>query len=161
MLVCLTSKLAEPMWKQLARHSHFASLGIPDLPCRCCSPDRIHHLPRNRLLGLILFHSLFQCSQSSVSELLPAVLSLSLWSGWELILSIRLTFQIWARSPRRSLPGNAGGNVDLSDNLNAAAPSHWKNYHGTVRISDVFKLYPTAVICQFWAGDSFCVALGF
>jgi len=69
----------------------------------------------------------FQLSQSSVTEMLSGSLSSSLSPGWWLILRIWRTFKIWVLFPGRSFADKAGGKGDLSDNLNAAAPSCWKS----------------------------------
>jgi len=103
----------------------------------------------------------FQCSQSSVSEMFSGALSSSLSTGWRLILRIRRTFKIWVRPPRSSFADKAGGKGDLSDNLNAAAQSCWKSDQDALTISSVSKMYPTVVICLFWARDYFCVARRF
>jgi len=91
----------------------------------------------------------FHCSQSSVSEILSGALSSSLWTGWRLILRIRRTFKIWVRPPGRSFADKGGGKGDLSDTLNAAAPSWWNSDQDALRISSVSEMYPTAVICLF------------
>jgi len=109
-------------------------------------------------LSFGLSKSPFQLSQSSVSEMLSGALSSSLVTGWRLILQIRQTFKIWVHPPGRSFAGKSGGKGDLSDNLNAAAPSCWKSDHDALMISLVSEMYPTAVICMFWARDSFGVA---
>ena len=46
----------------------------------------------------------------------------------------------------------------FSGNLNAAAPSWWTSDQDALTIFSVSEMYPTAVICLFWARDSFCVA---
>ena len=104
-----------------------------------------------------LSKSRFQLSQSSESEMVSVALSSSLSTGWRLILRSRWTFNIWVHPPGRSIPDQGGGKGDLSDNLNAASPSCWKSDHDALMISSIFKIYPTAVICLFWARDSFWV----
>ena len=99
-----------------------------------------------------------QLSQLWVSEMLSGARSPSLSTGWRLILRIRRTFKIWVLPPGRSFADKAVGKGDLSDNLNAAAPSCWKSDQDVLTISSVSEMYPTAVICLFWARDSFWVA---
>jgi len=105
-----------------------------------------------------LSKSSFQFSLSSVSEMLSGALSSSLSTGWMLILQIRRTFIIWVRPPGRSFADKAGGKGDLSDSLNAAAPSCWKGDQEALTISSVSEIYPTAVIGLFRGQDSFCIA---
>jgi len=93
--------------------------------------------------------------------MLSGARSLSLSTGWRLILQIRRTFKIWVLTPGRSFADKAGGKGDLSDNINAAAPSCWKSDQDALTISSVSKMYPTAVIYLFWARDSFWVARRF
>jgi len=108
-----------------------------------------------------LSKSPFQLSQSSVSEMLSGAQSSSPSTGWWLILRIRRTFMIWVLPPGRAFADKAGGKGDLSDNLNAAAPSCWKSDQDALTISSVSEIYPMAVICLFWARDSFWVARRF
>jgi len=153
--------LAEPIRAHLARRSHPTALGIPDPRCNCCALYRSHRPQRNpRLLSFGLSNSPFQFSQSSVSEMLSGALSSSLLTGWCLILRTQRTFKIWVCPPGRSFANKAGGKGDLSDNLNAAAPSCCKSDQDALTISSVSEMYPTAVICLFWARNSFCVARG-
>jgi len=112
-------------------------------------------------LSFGLSKSPFQLSQSAVSEMLSGALSGSLSTGWWLILQIRRTFKIWVLPPGRSFADKAGGKGDLSDNLNAAAPSCWKSDQDALTISSVSEIYSTAVICLFGARDSFWVACSF
>ena len=49
----------------------------------------------------------------------------------------------------RSFADKAGGKGDLSDSLNAAAPSCWESDQDALMISSVSEMYPTAVICLF------------
>jgi len=72
-----------------------------------------------------LSKSPFQLSRSTVSEMASGALSSSLSTGWPLILRIWRTFNIWGRPPQWSFTDKRGGNGDISDNLNAAAPSCW------------------------------------
>jgi len=103
----------------------------------------------------------FQFSQSSVSEMLSGVLSSSLSTGWLFIVQSRRIFKIWVLTPGRSFADQAGGKGDLSDSLNAAAPSCGKSEQDALMISFVSEMYPMAVICVFWVQDSFCVACMF
>ena len=103
----------------------------------------------------------FLLSQSSVSEMFSGALSSSLSTGWRLIHQIWRTSNIWVRPPGRFFGDTAGGKGDLSDNINAAAPSCWTSDQDALMISSVSKTYPTAVICFFWAWDSFWVARRF
>jgi len=112
-------------------------------------------------LSFGLSKSPFQFSQSSVSEMLSGLLSSSLSTGWRLILRIWRTFKIWVRPPRRSSADKAGGKGDVSNNLNAAAPSCWKSDQDALTISSVSEMYLTVVICLFWVQDSIWVASRF
>jgi len=112
-------------------------------------------------LSFGLSNSPFQWSQSSASKMLSGALSSSLPTGWQLIVRIRRIFNTWVHPPWRSFADKAGGKGDLSDNLNAAAPSCWKSDHNAFTISSVSEMYPTAVICMFWAWDSIWVARRF
>ena len=113
------------------------------------------------LLSFGLLKSLFQFRQSSESKMLSRASSSSHSTGWQLILRIRRTLNIWVGLPGRSFADNAGGKDDLSDSLNAAAPSCWKSEQDALMISSVSEMYPTAFICSFGAWDSFCVACRF
>jgi len=93
--------------------------------------------------------------------MLSGAQSLLLSNGWLLITRIRRTFTIWVLPPGRSFADNAAGKGDLSDNLNAAAPSCWKSDQDALSISSVSEMYPTSVICLFWVRDSFSVARRF
>jgi len=109
-------------------------------------------------LSFVLSKSPFQFSQSSVSETLSGVLSSSLSTEWWLSLRTQGIFKIWVRPPGRFFAAKAGGNGDLSDNLNAAAPSCCKSAQAVLTISSVSEMYPTVVIYLFGARDSFRVA---
>jgi len=93
--------------------------------------------------------------------MLSGALSLSLSTGWQLIFWIRRTFKIWVLPPGRSFADKPGGKGDLCDNLNAAAPSGWKSDQDALTISAVSEMYPTVVVCLFWARDSFWLAYRF
>jgi len=112
-------------------------------------------------LSFELSKSPFQFGQSLVSEMFSGTLFLSLSNGWRLILRIWQTFKIWVRPAERSFADKAGGKGDLSDNLDAAAPSGWKSDEDALTISSVSEIYPTAVTCLFCARDSFCTARRF
>jgi len=75
-----------------------------------------------------------------------------------LIRLILQAFNTRVGPPGRFLEDKAGGKGDYSDNLHAAAPSCWKCDQDALTIYSVSKMYPTAVICLFWARASFCVA---
>jgi len=90
--------------------------------------------------------------------MLSTALCWSRSTRWRLILRIWRTFNIWVRPPGRSFADTGGGNGDLSDNFNAATPSFWKSDQCASKISSVSELLPTALICLFWARDSFWVA---
>jgi len=77
---------------------------------------------------------------------------------WWLVCLIWQTLSFWVSPPGRSFADTAGGQDDLSDNFNAAAPSWWKSAGDALTISSVSEMYSTAVICTLWARDSFCVA---
>jgi len=114
---------------------------------------------QSSLLSVGLSTSLFQWSRSSVSEMLSGTLSSSLSIGWRLSLRIRLTFNIEVGSPGRSFADKGGGGKgDLSDNLNATAPSCWKGDYDGLMISSVSEMYPKVVISLFWAWHFFWVA---
>lgn len=100
----------------------------------------------------------FPVTQFSVSAMLPGALSWSLSTGWRLILQIQQTFKIWVRCPGRSFADNGGGNGDISDIQNSAAPCCWKSDSDAMTISAVSGMYPKADICWFSVNDSFCVA---
>ena len=110
------------------------------------------------LLSFELSKSTFQLSHSSLSEMISGALFSSVSTGWQLVLPIRQIFNIWVRCPGMSITYKDSGNGDLSDNLHAAAPSWWKSDQDTWMISSVCGMYPTAVICLFWACHSFWVA---
>jgi len=93
--------------------------------------------------------------------MLSGALSPSLSTGWWLILRIRWTFNIWVRPPGRSFADKGGGKGDLSDNLNAAAPSCWKCDQDALMTSSMSEMYLTAVIFLFRGWDSFWVARRF
>jgi len=93
--------------------------------------------------------------------MLSGALSWSLSTGWRLILWTPWTFNIWVRPPARSLADKGGGKGDLSDNLNAATPSCWKSDLDALTITSVSEMYPTAVICLFWARVSILVVRRF
>jgi len=99
-----------------------------------------------------------QFSQLSVSVIHWGVLSSSLWTGWRSIHLSWWTFNIQVRPAGWSFGDEAGGQGDLSDHLNAAAPSCWRSDQDALVISSVTEIYPTAVICLFREWDFFCVA---
>ena len=105
-----------------------------------------------------LSKSPFQLSQFLLLEMLSGTISSLLSAGWQLILLIRQTFNTGVCPPGRSFAHKAGGKDDLSDNVNAATPSCWKLDQDAPMISSLFQIYSTAVICAFWAWDSFFVA---
>ena len=78
-------------------------------------------------LSFVLSRSSCQFSQSSVSEMLSGTLLTSVSTEWWFILLIPRIFNIWVRPPGRFFADKAGGKGDLSDNLNAAAPSCYKS----------------------------------
>jgi len=112
--------------------------------------------PSSRSFGLS--KSPLQWGQSAVSEMLSGVLSSSLLTGWQLILRIRRTFNTWVRPPGSAFEDEGGGKGDLSDHLNAAAPSCWKDDHDALTISSTSEMSPTTIICLFGAQDSVWVA---
>jgi len=99
----------------------------------------------------------FKWSQSAVSEMISGALSWSLSIGSWLILWICQTSMIRVRPPGRTIVDTGGGKGDLTDNLNAAAPSCWKSDHYALTISLVSEMYPTVVISLFRAHDFLCV----
>ena len=108
-----------------------------------------------------LSKSLFLSSQSSVYEMHSSAPSPWLSTGWQLVLRLRLTCNIWVRPPGRSFAHKAGAKGDRSDNLNAAALSCWKSDMGVFMMSSVSEMYPMAVISFLWARDSVWVARRF
>jgi len=94
-------------------------------------------------LSFGLSKSPFQLSQSSVSEMLSGAPSSSLVTGWRLIILIQRTFNIRVHPPGRSFAGTT---------------SCWKSVQDAFTISPMSEMCPTAVICLFSMGDSFCVA---
>jgi len=102
-----------------------------------------------------------QLSQSSVSEMLSGEQYSLLSTAWRLTLQIQRTCNIWVHSPGRFFADKGSGKQDLCDNLNAATPSCWMSDQDALMISSVSEMYPTAVICLFWARDFFCVARRF
>jgi hypothetical protein len=54
--------------------------------------------------------------------MLSGVQSSSDYTGWWLLQQIWQKFNIWVQHQGKSFADKAGGNNDLSDNLNAAAP---------------------------------------
>ena len=93
--------------------------------------------------------------------MLSGALSMSVSIGQWLNLRIHRTFKIWVRTLGRSFADNAGGKGNLSDNLNAAAPSCWKSDQGASTISSVSKMYPTAAIRLISARDPICISRRF
>jgi len=109
-------------------------------------------------LSFELSKSAFQWSRFSVSEMLPGAQSSSLSAGWQLIVWIWCTFNPWVRPPGRSFADKPAWTGDLSENLDALAPSCWRFAHDDLVICSLSKLYSMAFIFLFWARDSFCVA---
>jgi len=99
----------------------------------------------------------FQFSQSSVSGIPSSAQSSSLSTGCRLILGMQRTFNIWVRPPGRSFVDNTGGNGNISDCSNTAAPSCWERDQDALTISSMAEMYPTAVICVVWAKATPCV----
>ena len=93
--------------------------------------------------------------------MVSVALSWLLLTGWLLSLRIQRTIIIWVRAPRRSFAHKAGGICDLCDNFNSAAKSCWRRDQDALRISAVSEMYPTGVICLFWAQDSSWVTCQF
>jgi len=91
-----------------------------------CSISDSTSAAQSSLLSFALSKSPFQSSRSSVSEKRSCALCSSLSTGWRLSLWIQRTFNIWVRPLGRSFADKGGGKGDLSDNLNAAAPSWWE-----------------------------------
>jgi len=103
----------------------------------------------------------FQESQFSVSEKLSGVLFSSLSARCRAIFYIRCTFNIWVCHPRMFFADHTGGWGDLSHDLNTAEQLCWTFDQDALTISSVSEMYPMAVICSFWACDSFWVAWRF
>jgi len=94
--------------------------------------------------------------------MLSGALSSSFSDGGCSILLIPQTFNTCVRPPGRFFADNGGGGKgDLSDNLNAAAPSCWKFDQDASMISSVSELYLTPIICLFWVWDVFYIACRF
>jgi len=123
----------------------------------CCIPASMS-ATQSSSLSVGLSKSPFRLSQSAVSEMLWGELSWLLSTGWQLLLRIHQTLNNWVRPPWRSLAGKGGDKGDLSDSLNAVAPSGWKSDHDALTISSVSEMYPIVVICMFWVQDPFWVA---
>jgi len=134
-----------------SRSSEHSGSSMPLL----CSISDSSSAAQSSSLSFGLSQSSFQFSQSLVSEMLLGVLSSSLSTGWQLILRIQRTFNIWGLPPGKSFADKAGGKGDLSDNVSAAAQSCWKGDQDALTISSVSEMYPTAVTCLVWARDSF------
>ena len=126
-----------------------------------CSISDSSSAAQTSSLALGLSKSPFQFTWSSMSEMLYSAQSLSLLTGWLVILRIRRAFNVWVCPPGRSFADKAGCKGDLSDNLNAAAQSCWWSDQDALRIFSVSEMYPTAVICSFVARDSLLVACRF
>jgi len=124
----------------------------------CCSISHSISAAQSSSLLFGLSKSPFQLSRYLVSWILSGARSTSLSTGWQLILRIRRTFNIWGCPPGRFFADKGGGKGDISNNLNAATPSCWKSDHNALMISLVSEIYPTAVTWLFWARDSFWVA---
>jgi len=126
----------------------------------CCMSDSTSAV-QSSLLSYGLSKSPILWSQWSVSEMLPCALSSTHSTGWLLILGIWQKFKIWVRPPGKSFADNGGDKADYSDKVNAAAPSCWKMDRDALMISSVFEMYPTVVVCLYWARDSLWVACRF
>ena len=108
-----------------------------------------------------LSKSTFQSSQCLVSETLSGALSSSLLAGWRSIYLIQQTFNTCVPPAGRCFADKADGTGNLSDDLNAAAPSCWMFDPDALTISSESEMYLTAVICLFWVQQSFCVVRRF
>jgi len=140
-----------------ALSSHYSGLSGSSMPLSCSISDSTSTTQSSSLL-IALSRLAVQFSQFSVSEMLAGEVYSSLPTGWRSILLIWQTFNIWVCPPGRSFADKAGGKGDLSDNVNAAAPSCRRSDHDAWMISSISEIYSTAVIWLFWARDSFCVA---
>jgi len=112
-------------------------------------------------LSFGLSKSPFQSRKLVVSEMHSGALSLSHSAGWQPIRLIQWTFTTLVHSPGRYFGDNTGARSDVSDNENAVAPSCWYCDKNGFMISSVSVMYGMAVICLFWAQDSFCVEFRF
>ena len=93
--------------------------------------------------------------------MLSGVISSWIPAAWRSILLIRRTFNSWVCPPRIFFAGKAGGQGDISDNLNTATPSCQKVVYDALTISPVCEMYFIAAMCLFWAKQSFCMAYRF
>jgi hypothetical protein len=93
--------------------------------------------------------------------MLGGSLSSPVLTGWRSIHLIQWTFIIWVGPPLRSFAYTAGCKGDLSDHINRATRSCGRSDLDVLKISTVYKMYSTTVICLFWARDSLCVAYRF
>jgi len=109
-------------------------------------------------LSVELSKSPFQLSLFLLFQMLSGTLSSSLSTGQWSILVIWQMFNIRVRHPGKAFADNTGGKGNLSDKINAAAPSCWKSDQNAWTISTMSEIYPMAVLCLFWARDSVCVA---
>jgi len=89
----------------------------------------------------------FQLCQFSVLDMLSGAPSSSLLVGCRSILLIRQILITIVYPPGRLFADKAGGKGDLSDNLNAAAPSVWTVHQEMFMILSVSEMNPMAVIC--------------
>jgi len=92
-----------------------------------------------------------------VSEMLLGAQSSSLSTGFQLSLQIQWTFNNWVHTSGWSFADKAGSKGDSSDHLNTGAPSCWNSDQDAVTSSAMSEMYPTAVICFYWARDFFSV----
>jgi len=93
--------------------------------------------------------------------MLAGALSSSLLVGWWSMRFIWPKFNMWVHPPGRAIAVKAGGKGELSDDLNAAAPSCLEIDQNALTISSVPEMYPMAVICLLSVQDSLCVARRF
>jgi len=112
-------------------------------------------------LSFGISQSQLQSSQISVAEMCQGAQFWSRLARSRSSRSIRWTFNTSVRPPGQFFAGKPRGKGDLTDNVNAAAPSCWKFGLDALKISSVSEMYPMAVICGFWAQDSFCIARRF
>jgi hypothetical protein len=114
--------------------------------CRCLMPlsrslSDSTSATQSSMLWFGQSKSPFQLGQWSVSEMLVGLITSALSTGGQLILRIQRTCNIWVHPPGLTFADKAGDKGDLSDNLNAAAPSCGKNHQDGFKNSSVFERF--------------------
>jgi len=161
-LLILTSVLAESIQDHLVWYPPPPALGSLGPRCHCLALYLVNsQCPSHPRWHLDQPSHHFSNVNFQGPEFCSGALSSSLLAGWWSFHFIWWTFNIWVHTPGRSFADKPGGTDDLSDNVNAAAPSCWKFHQDALTISSVSEIYPKAVIWSLWVRDSFCVACRF